>query len=127
MEGFFPPNGQRGGQWKDHRTVLNGILWRLDTGAPWRDLPVCYGKVSTVHGRFTQLRQSGLLDRILQALQTQLDARGQIDYDLWCVDGSAARASRAAAGASSKKKSPTSQPTTPWGARAAATARKSTW
>ena len=24
---------------KDHRTVLNGILWILRTGCPWRDLP----------------------------------------------------------------------------------------
>ncbi len=28
---------------KDHRTVLNGILWVLRTGAPWRDLPERYG------------------------------------------------------------------------------------
>ena len=28
---------------KDHRTMLNGILWLLRTGAPWRDLPSRYG------------------------------------------------------------------------------------
>ena len=61
---FFPANGQRGGQWSDHRTALNGILWRLNTGAPWRDLPPRYGPWQTVHGRLTALRQSGLLDRI---------------------------------------------------------------
>ena len=31
--------GKRGGQWRDHRTVINGILWKLRTGSPWRDLP----------------------------------------------------------------------------------------
>jgi len=84
-------------------TILNGIFWRLNTGAPWRDLPERYGKWKTVHDRFTKLRKSGLLDRILEALQLQLDERGLIDYDLWCVDGSSIRASRAAAGASKKK------------------------
>jgi transposase len=102
---FFPPRPhQRGGQWKDDRTILNGIFWRLNTGAPWRDLPERYGKWKTVHDRFSKLRASGVLDRILQALQLHLDQRGLIDFDLWCVDGSSIRASRAAAGASSKKK-----------------------
>jgi len=101
---FFPPRPRkRGGQWRDDRTILNGIFWRLNTGAPWRDLPERYGKWKTVHDRFTKLRKSGLLDRILEALQLQLDERGLIDYDLWCVDGSSIRASRAAAGASKKK------------------------
>jgi transposase len=101
---FFPPRRRkRGGQWKDDRAVLNGIFWRLNTGAPWRDLPERYGKWKTVHDRFTKLRKSGLLDRILAALQLQLDERGRIDYDLWCVDGTSIRASRAAAGASKKK------------------------
>jgi transposase len=36
-------SGRRGGQWRDHRTVINGILWKLRTGAPWRDVPVRYG------------------------------------------------------------------------------------
>ena len=101
---FFPARPRRrGGQWKDDRTVLNGIFWRLDTGAPWRDLPERYGKWKTVHDRFSKLRTSGLLDRILEALQMRLDANGQIDFDLWCVDGSSIRASRAAAGALKKK------------------------
>jgi transposase len=30
---------RRGGQWLDHRQVINGVLWRTGTGSPWRDLP----------------------------------------------------------------------------------------
>jgi len=41
------PTSRRGGQWRDHRTVINGILWKLRTSAPWRDLPERYGR----HGR----------------------------------------------------------------------------
>src|ERR1700689_5499516 len=102
----FPPRSRKpGGQWKDDRTMLNAIFWRLNTGAPWRDLPERFGPHQTVHDRFTLLRRSGRLDQILQTLQLRLDERGMIDFDLWCVDGSSSRASRAAAGASSKKKS----------------------
>jgi len=107
--------------------MLNAIFWRLNTGAPWRDLPERYGPFQTVHDRFTELRHSGLLDRILETLQLHLNERGLIDFDLWCVDGSSIRASRAAAGASAKKKSRANRPTTPWAAPAAASARKSTW
>lgn len=31
---LLPASGQRGGQWRDHRTVFNGILWKLRTSAP---------------------------------------------------------------------------------------------
>jgi transposase len=40
---LLPENGRRGKQWKEHREVVNGILWRIRTGAPWRDLPSRYG------------------------------------------------------------------------------------
>jgi hypothetical protein len=38
-----------GARWRDHRQVLNGILWKLLTGAPWRDLPERYGPWKTAH------------------------------------------------------------------------------
>jgi transposase len=44
IEPLLPKEGgKRGGQWRDHRTVINGILWKLRTGSPWRDLPERYG------------------------------------------------------------------------------------
>lgn len=33
----------------DNRQIVNGILWRIRTGAPWRDLPEKYGKWMTVY------------------------------------------------------------------------------
>ena len=45
---------------KDHRTVINGILWVLRTGAPWRDLPQRYGLWRTVASRFYRWRKQGL-------------------------------------------------------------------
>ena len=36
----------------DNRQIVNGILWRIRTGAPWRDLPEKYGKWMMVYQRF---------------------------------------------------------------------------
>jgi transposase len=83
--------------------MLDGVLWRLNTGAAWRDLPDRFGPWQTVYARFTALRTSGLLDRLLERLQLRLNEAGLIDPNLFCVDGTNVRASRAAGGAAKKK------------------------
>jgi len=50
---------QQGNQYKDHRTVVNGILWVLRTGALWRDIPSRYGPWSTCSTRFYRWTQQG--------------------------------------------------------------------
>ena len=82
-----------------HRRILNGILWILRTGAPWRDLPGRYGPVGTVSSRFYRWRGSGVWDRVLSALQAEADARGEVDWNLHFVDGTIIRAHQHAAGA----------------------------
>lgn len=99
IEDLLPKNGKRGGQWNDHRQTLNGIFWILYTGAHWRELPERYGKRSSVHDRLNRWRADGTLDRILERLHLKLDEQGRIDLDLWCIDATQIRASRAAAGA----------------------------
>lgn len=89
---------------KDHRPIVNGILWVLHTGAPWRDLPECYGPWPTVFTRFNHWRRDGTWVRIVTSLLDELDDKQQIDHDLWCIDGSLIRASRAAAGGGKKGK-----------------------
>jgi transposase len=86
----------------DHRAILNGILWILHTGAPWRDLPERYGRWETVFARFNRWRRDGTWSRIATALLDELDDKGLIDHDLHCIDGTVIRASRAAAGAGKK-------------------------
>jgi transposase len=103
---FFPDcyhDNRSGHPWGEHRRVVNGILWHLHTGAPWRDLPERYGPWQTVYDRFNRWRRDGTWATILDALLLRLDQRGLIDRDLWLVDASVIRATRAAAGA--KKKS----------------------
>jgi transposase len=86
----------------DLRTIVNGILWILHTGAPWRDLPERYGPCKTVFARFNRWRRDGTWNRVATALLDELDDKGLIDHDLWCIDGTVIRASRAAAGAEKK-------------------------
>src|SRR5829696_8808963 len=56
---LLPANGRPGGQWADHRRVLNGILWKLATGVPWRDLPERYGPWQTCSERFRRSQADG--------------------------------------------------------------------
>lgn len=84
---------------RDHRTVLNGILYRLGTGIPWRDLPERYGPWQTAYSRFRRWQQAGIWDRLLAALQAAADARGELDWTLHFLDGTIIRAHAQAAGA----------------------------
>ena len=112
--GFFPGNGRRGGQWKNHRRVVNGILWILSSGAPWRDLPERYGPFQTVHRRHLRWRRDGTWERLLESLRLEADTRGLIDWEQWNVDSTSIRATRHAAGARKKGgRNPTNPKTTP--------------
>ena len=100
----FLPKERTGGPgrpWLSHREVVNGILWVLAVGAPWRDLPPQYGNWSTVYKRFRRWQKIGLWDRIFAASLRRYEREYGIDRSLWCVDGSVVRAHRSSAGACS--------------------------
>ena len=106
---FFPHPTHWGGTghpWHPHRPLVNGILWHLHTGAPWRDVPTRYGPWQTVYDRFNWWRKDGTWARILTSLLDQLDDAGRINRELWCIDASVIRASRAAAGARKRPAQP---------------------
>ena len=127
IEGLFPPYDIAGGQWKNHRLMMDGILWVMNTGAPWRDLPERFGPWQTVYSRFRRWTRAGLFSRIVAELQTDLDEAGLIDWDLFCVDGTNIRAHKAAAGAQKKLSSQASLKATPLAAHEAVSLRKSIW
>jgi transposase len=91
---------------RDHRTIRNGILWILRTGAPWRDLPERYGSWKTVYRRLRRWQQAGIWDRVLTELQRAAAHDGQIDGSITMIDRSSIRAHQHAAGAR-KKGTPT--------------------
>jgi transposase len=79
-----------GGQWRDHRTVINGILWKLRTGASWRDLPERYGAWQTCADRLYRWRRDGTGDRLLTQGQTKSDAVEEVVWEV-SIDSSTAR------------------------------------
>jgi transposase len=89
---------RRGGRWLDHRQVINGILWRTRTGAPWRDVPPCYGDFRTLHGRHRRWSADGTWAAILARLQTESDADAGAEWAV-AIDSTVVRAHRHAAGA----------------------------
>ena len=99
---LLPARKKRGRKPRDPRQVINAIFWILHTGAPWRDLPERFPPWKTVFNTFALWSKAGVVDRLLTALRIRLDRDGRIDWDLWCIDGTHIRASRAAAGADKK-------------------------
>ncbi len=80
------------------RQLIDGIRWRVRTGAPWRDVPDCYGHWRSVYGLYRRWQRDGTWARILTGLQGQADAVGLITWDV-SVDSTIARAHQHAAGA----------------------------
>src|SRR5215213_3796875 len=71
---------KRGGRWRDHRQVLNGILFRTRAGIPWRDLPERYGPWETVYKRFARWEADGTWARIEAHLRVEADRAGELDW-----------------------------------------------
>jgi transposase len=104
---LLPPQKPKTGRPNlEHRQVVNGILWVLRTGAPWRDLPERYGKWTTVSSRFYRWRKAGIWDRILAQLQAEGDAQDELDWEIHFVDGTIVRAHQHAAGAKKQPQKP---------------------
>ncbi|GAB3644544.1 hypothetical protein GCM10028812_54070 [Ancylobacter sonchi] len=79
------PNKVRGVARVDDRRVINGILWRFRTGAPWRDVPERYGPRTTLYDRFVRWRGAGVWDRLLEAVTAAYDG------DIVMIDSSCVR------------------------------------
>src|SRR5690606_7419183 len=71
----------------DDRSVMNGILWVLRTGAAWMDLPDRFPSGSTCFRRFSVWTKTGVLRYILEALARDLEERGVIDLSECFIDG----------------------------------------
>ena len=97
---LLPPHKPKTGRPnEDHRRIVNGLLWIIRTGAPWRDLPERYGPWRTVASRFYRWRKAGVWDRVLRVLRQRADAAGKFDWTTHYVDSTTVRAHQHAAGA----------------------------
>jgi transposase len=79
---LLPANSRRGKPWRDHRQVLGGILWKLHTGRPWRDVPERFGPWQTCYSRLRRWQADGTWLRVWAVLaasehRSRHDRRGQ--------------------------------------------------
>jgi transposase len=80
------------------RQLIDGIRWRVRTGAPWRDMPPVYGSWAAAYGLFRRWQRAGVWQAIVTALQGLAEVAGRITWDV-SVDSTVARAHQHAAGA----------------------------
>ena len=66
---------------KQTRMTVEGILWYLRTGSPWRDLPLCFGNWEAVYSRFNEWSHSGKLLKLFKEL------RNDPDFEWISIDG----------------------------------------
>lgn len=80
---YFPeeniPEGRPGRKPVPTRSVLEAVLWILNTGAQWHMLPQCYPNYKTVHRRFQQWCEREVLREVLTQLANTLREQGDID------------------------------------------------
>lgn len=92
IEPLMPGASAKGGRpFQDHRRVVEAIVWRFRTGAPWRDLPTQFGPWQTAWKRHHRFCLNGTWDRIHAELLRQADAEGRIDWSV-SVDSTVNRA-----------------------------------
>ena len=78
---------------KELRTLTEGILFRLRTGCPWRDLPKEFGKWNTVYKRFNEWSREGKLMALFKLLVKNPDLEWEF------IDGSIVKAHQHSSGA----------------------------
>lgn len=107
LEPHLPPNPRRGHAYVEHRRVINGILWRLRTGARWGDIPPRYGPWQTCYDRFVRWSRNGTWQRLLKVMQKAANEAGLVDWDGVALDATHVKAHRSASGA--RKKAPAAE------------------
>ena len=89
LDPLLPDRGERGPEIEDVRRTVNGILWVLRTGAPWRDMPERYGNWNSVYVRFSRWSKLGVWDAAFETLASlgpPADEEHAIDSTIRCRD-----------------------------------------
>ena len=86
-------NRGRGRRPEANRAIINGILWRLRCGTPWRDVPPKYGNWNTIYRRFRRWIEAGVWEAVSVTL-----AEIMADSGHYSIDSTMVRAHVSAAG-----------------------------
>jgi transposase len=91
IEPLLPSSAGRPGRpFRDHRQVVEGIIYRYRAGISWRDLPKEFGPYQTVWKRQARWSKDGTWDRLLTRLQAEADAVGELNWQV-SVDSTVVR------------------------------------
>lgn len=96
LKGLMPintVNRGRGRPPEENRSIINGILWRLRCGQPWRDVPAKYGNWNTIYRRFRSWSEAGVWGAVSVTL-----AEIMADSGHYSIDSTIVRAHVSAAG-----------------------------
>lgn len=86
----------RGRPRRNDRPILDGVLWILRTGAPWKDLPDRYPPYQTCHRRFQEWSNREIFAEILAVLAQDMEERGKIKLEECFIDGTFSSAKKGA-------------------------------
>jgi len=87
-------SGRQGPVAKDNRLMVEGMLWKMRTGCPWRDLPEDFGPWESVYTRFSRWCKAGVWRDVLSELQ-----KDEADWEWLFIDSSAVKVHQHAHGA----------------------------
>ena len=100
IEESMPQNDGPGRPWSDHRLIIDAILWIHATGAALaRFAGTLRDRGRPCMNAFGVGRRREFGTKSWTVSQARRHADGQLDWELFCVDGSVARSHKAAAGA----------------------------
>jgi transposase len=85
--------GDPGRSGADNRLFVEGVLWLVRVGAPWRDLPATFGNWNSVFQRFRRWALKGVFERLFQILS------GDPDFEYALIDGTIVRVHQHGTGA----------------------------
>jgi transposase len=83
---FLPPQPRVGRKRSDDRRTINGILYVLETGCKWEDMPRCYGSYVTAWRRLKRWSEEGVWFQILCAIRDAAYSTGHLSVDTVAVD-----------------------------------------
>ena len=66
---------------EENRSIINGILWRLRCGTPWRDVPPKYGNWNTIYRRFRRWSEAGVWEALSVTLAEIMADTGHYSID----------------------------------------------
>ena len=84
---------QCGSTGRDNRMFVEGVLWIVRTGSPWRDLPEVFGGWNSVFRRFSRWSRKSVWQRMFAAMSDDPD------FEYLIIDSTIVRAHQHASGA----------------------------